>query len=236
MKTLISVILMAGLMLSQAAMAGNPKLGNTAGGSHFISGNPKIGILVFDGVLTSDVTAPLEVFGVASRKTWFSGYDVITISVENQSHITTEEGLGLKADTWIGTHPKVDVLLVPSSYTMEPLLENEDLISFIKTTGAKAKWMASNCSGAFLLAKAGLLDGKKATTWAGGESDLQSQFSKVDVQFDTNVVVDDNVITSNGSLVSYQAALTLLSKIASPDKAQEVSEAIQYQRFSQADF
>jgi transcriptional regulator GlxA family with amidase domain len=86
------------------------------------------------------------------------------------------------------------------------------------------------------LAKAGLLDGKKATTWAGGEADLKSQFNKVDVQFDTNVVVDGNIITSNGSLVSYQAALVLLSKIASPSKAQEVSEAIQYQRFSQAEF
>jgi transcriptional regulator GlxA family with amidase domain len=232
MKTFISLILAAGLLISQAAMAANPKLG----GSRFIPSNPKIGILVFDGVLTSDVTAPLEVFGVASRKTWFSNYDVVTISVNKQTHITTEEGLGLKADTWIGEQPKVDVLLVPSSYTMDPLLENKDLISFIKQTGANAKWMASNCSGAFLLAKAGLLNGKKATTWAGGESDLQSQFSQVDVQFDTNVVVDDNIITSNGSLVSYQAALVLLSKMSSPGKAQEVSEAIQYQRFSQAAF
>jgi len=232
MKTLISVILTIGLFMSQAAMAANPKLG----GSRFLPTNPKIGILVFDGVLTSDVTAPLEVFGVASRKTWFSDYDVITISVEDKSQITTEEGLKLYADTWIGTHPEVDVLLVPSSYTMEPLLENADLISFIKNTGAQAKWMASNCSGAFLLAKAGLLNGKKATTWAGGESDLQSEFEEVDVQFDTNVVVDDKVVTSNGSLVSYQAALVLLSKLSSPSKAQEVSEAIQYQRFSQATF
>mgnify|MGYP000487899631 CR=1 FL=1 len=220
MKTFIPFILTVGLMLSQAAMAANHT----------------IGILVFDGVLTSDVTAPLEVFGVASSKTWFSDYRVITISVKDQSYITTEEGLGLKANTWIGGYPEVDVLLVPSSYSMDPLLENTDLISFIKTTGAKAKWMASNCSGAFLLAKAGLLDGKKATTWAGGESDLKSQFSKVNVQFDTNVVVDGNIITSNGSLVSYQAALVLLSKLSSPSKAQEVSEAIQYQRFSQAAF
>jgi transcriptional regulator GlxA family with amidase domain len=220
MKTFISLVLATGLLISQAAMAANPT----------------IGILVFDGVLTSDVTAPLEVFGVASNKTWFSDYRVITISVKDQSLITTEDGLGLKADTWIGAHPKVDVLLVPSSYTMDPLLENTDLISFIKTTGENAKWLASNCSGAFLLAKAGLLDGKKATTWAGGEADLKSQFNKVDVQFDTNVVVDGNIITSNGSLVSYQAALVLLSKIASPSKAQEVSEVIQYQRFSQAEF
>nr|WP_231583886.1 MULTISPECIES: hypothetical protein [unclassified Vibrio] len=55
----------------------------------------RIGILVYDGVLTSDVTAPLEVFGVASRLTWFSDYEVLTISVSDQKTITTEEGLKL---------------------------------------------------------------------------------------------------------------------------------------------
>ncbi len=77
-----------------------------------------------------------------------------------------------------------------------------------------------------------MLDGKKATTWAGGESDLQQAYSAIDVQFDTNVVVDGNVITSNGSVVSYQAALTLLKMMTSERKANEVAEAIQYARFS----
>ncbi len=192
----------------------------------------KIGILVYDGVLTSDVTAPLEVFGVASRKTWFSDYTPVVISVNDQGTITTEEGLTLQTDTWIGNAPEVDVLIVPSAYDMDPLLENPQLISYIRQTAGSAEWMASNCSGAFLLAEAGILDGKKATTWAGGESGLQDAYPGVQVQFDTNVVIDDSVITSNGSLVSYQAALLLLSKLASESKAEEVADTIQYSRFS----
>lgn len=196
----------------------------------------KIGILVFDGVLTSDVTAPLEVFGVASRKTWFNDYTPIVINVENKRAATTEEGLSLNSTYWIGNAPELDVLIVPSSYDMDPLIENIQLIQFIKNTAKSAEWMASNCSGSFLLGKAGLLDGLKATTWAGGEKDLARTFPDVKVQYDQNVVIDGNVITSNGSLVSYQAALVLLSKLASASKANEVAEALQYARFSTKKF
>lgn len=193
----------------------------------------RIGILVFDGVLTSDVTAPLEVFGVASRKSWFSSYEPVTISVNRTDSVTTEEGLKLVPDTWIGDSPQLDVLIVPSSYDMKPLRSNKRLIAFIRDTGRSAEWMASNCSGAFLLADAGLLAGLKATTWAGGETDLAKEFPEIDVQFDENVVVDRRIITSNGSLVSYQAALVLLEKLASVRKADEVANALQYPRFSQ---
>ncbi len=201
-----------------------------------LAADKRIGILVYDGVLTSDVTAPMEVFGVATRKSWFTDYETVVISVENQPSITTEEGLIIAANSWIGEHQDLDVLVVPSSYDMKPLINNKKLIEFIRQAGAQTQWMASNCSGALLLAEAGILDGKKATTWAGGEKEFQDSYAKVDVQFDQNVVVDKNVITSNGSLVSYQAALTLLAKISSPSKSQEVADALQYARFSQQTF
>jgi len=119
---------------------------------------------------------------------------------------------------------------MPSSYHMEPLLKNKDLIQYIKDTAKQAEWMASNCSGAFVLAEAGILSGKKATTWAGGESDLKNDYPEVDVQFDTNFVIDGNVITSNGSVVSYQAAFALLEKMSSESRAEEVREALQSKR------
>jgi len=192
----------------------------------------RIGILVYDGVLTSDITAPLEVFGVANKKSWFSNYDVIVINVANTPTITTEEGLKLGTDSWIGAQPEVDVLIVPSSYDMEPLIQNEQLINFVKTTANTAEWIASNCSGSSILAEAGLLNQRKATTWFGGESGLKRNYPEVNVQFDQNVVIDGNIITSNGSLVSYQAALILLGKMTSERKANEVAGALQYQRFS----
>lgn len=194
--------------------------------------NKTIGIVVFDGVLTSDVTAPLEVFGIASKQAWFKDYTVKTVGVTEQSSITTEEGLRIGVDSRITQKEAFDVLIIPSSYSMKPLLKNKALITFIQQQARTAKWIASNCSGAELLAKANVLDGKKATTWAGGEAALQRRYPNVNVQTDKNIVVDGNILTSNGSLVSYQAALRLLRLMTSQETAQKVAEALQYSRLS----
>lgn len=194
----------------------------------------KIGILVFDGFLTSDVTAPIEVFGAATKKSWFSSYEVVVISVTENKEVVSEEGLRIIADKTIYDEMKLDVLLVPSAYEMDELLNNRDLINYIKKQNESASWLASNCSGAFLLGEAGTLDGKNATTWAGGEKSLLKSYPKIKVQFDKNVVIDEGVITSNGGPVSYQAAFALLSKLSSDKYAKEISEAIQFNRLERA--
>ncbi|GAA3922015.1 DJ-1/PfpI family protein [Litoribacillus peritrichatus] len=194
----------------------------------------KIGIIVFDGVLTSDVTAPIEVFGAASKKAWFSDYEVVVISATKNKTITSEEGLTIVADSTIYDNLKLDVLIVASSYSMDQWVENKDLISYIKNQRKKASWMASNCSGAMLLGEAGVLNGKKATTWAGGEKGLAKAYPAIKVQYNQNVVVDDGVITSNGGPVSYQSSFELLAKLSSDKFAQEISELIQFNRLATA--
>jgi len=194
----------------------------------------KIGILVYDGVLSSDITAPIEVFGAATKKAWLADYEVVLISTNKQPYITTEEGLSLKVNTSIHERIKLDVLLLPSAYDMSPLLKNRELISFIQTQSKQTKWLASNCSGALLLAEAGVLNGLKATTWAGGEADMQADYPLVKVQIDQNVVVDQNIITSNGSIVSYQAALVLLAKLSTKAFSDEIADAIQWSRLKKA--
>jgi transcriptional regulator GlxA family with amidase domain len=194
----------------------------------------KIGILVFDGFLTSDVTAPIEVFGAATKQAWFSSYDVVVVSATKTNNVRSEEGLQVIADKTIYDDLKLDVLLVPSAYAMGGLLKNKDLIQFIKKQNQSASWMASNCSGAFLLGEAGVLDGKNATTWAGGEKNLFKAYPQIKVQYDQNVVIDQNVITSNGGPVSYQAAFELLAKLSSEKFSKEISEKIQFNRLESA--
>ncbi len=201
---------------------------------HAPAASLKIGIVVFDGFLTSDVTAPVEVFGAATKKSWFSSYQVMLISATRNTSVVSEEGLRVVADKSIYDKMKVDVLLVPSSYEMDPLIRNKDLIDFIRKQARTAAWVGSNCSGAFLLGEAGLLDNKRATTWAGGEKELANRYPKAKVQYDQNVVVDAGVITSNGGPVSYQAALELLSKLSSESLASEIATAIQFPRLRQA--
>ncbi len=194
----------------------------------------KIGILVFDGFLTSDVTAPIEVFGAATKKAWFSSYQVVIISATKNKTVVSEEGLKIIADKTIYDELTLDVLIVPSAYEMNKYLDNKELIQYIKKQSQSASWMASNCSGAFLLGKAGVLDGKKATTWAGGEQSLLKAYPEIKVLTDQNVVIDNKVITSNGGPVSYQAAFELLAKLSSKKFAKEISEAIQFDRLESA--
>lgn len=190
-----------------------------------------IGILVYDNVLSSDVTAPAEVFGVATRKSWFSNYKVLLIGVErDEAVVTTEEGIRLTVDKTIYDNVELDALIVTSSYIMDTLFENKDLTKFLQTQARNVSWLASNCSGAFLYAHAGLLDGYTATTWAGGEKQLQREFPSINVIEDRNVVVDRNRISSNGGVPSYQGALVLLTLMSSEGKAKKVFETIQLNR------
>src|SRR4029453_10528791 len=123
--------------------------------SVFTADAETIGILVFDGFLTSDVTAPIEVFGAAAKKPSLSSYKVLVVSATKEKSVLSEEGLRIGADRTIYDNLKLDVLIVPSSYSMDRVLKNKDLINFIKKQSQSASWMASNCAGAFLLAEAG---------------------------------------------------------------------------------
>lgn len=194
----------------------------------------KIGVLAIENFLMGDVTIPVEVFGRATKKEPFSGYEVVVISGSKNKEVVAEEGLKIIADKTIHDDLKLDVLIVPGAYNIDGFREDKDLIGFIQNQARSASWMASNCAGAFLLGAAGVLDGKKATTWFGGEESLQEAFPEVDVQFDQNVVVDDKVITSNGSAVTYQATFELLKKLSSEEFSNEISGSLRFDRLCRA--
>ena len=193
-----------------------------------------VAVIVYDGVLTSDITAPLEVFGKAARKPWLHKINVEAVAADGDLDILTEEGIKLKADRLLAEAPRYDAVIVPSRYGMDAVLGNRALIDFIRDQSKTAHWMASNCSGALVLAEAGVLDGKRATTWAGGEASFQKKYPGVLVQHDINVVIDDGVLTSNGSVVSYEAAIALLAKLTSDEFAAEVANDLQFKRVANA--
>lgn len=203
------------------------------GSSTVFAATKSIGIVVYDDFLGGDVTAPVEVFGAASKKSWFNDYKVKLISINKEKTVTTAEGLKLVADNTIyDENLELDVLLLPSRYDMSELVSNQDLIDFIKEQAATVDWIASNCSGAMLLGESGVVDGYAITTWAGGEESLQKDYPKLKVLFDQNVVIDRKLISSNGSVVSYEAALTLLAKLSSERKAKEIEDYIQLTRLT----
>jgi transcriptional regulator GlxA family with amidase domain len=185
-----------------------------------------IGIVVFDGVLTSEVIGPAEVFATAGARGDFGGATVLLIGVEPQASIRTEEGIRLLVDTTIAEAPALDVLIVPGGNDVKHLIEHAALNTFIQQQAESAQWIGSVCAGAFVLGGAGVLDGKQATTWFGGETRLQQQYPAIEVIHDQPVVLDNRRITANGGLVSYRAALVLLGQLSSPEHAEEVYKGL----------
>jgi transcriptional regulator GlxA family with amidase domain len=115
----------------------------------------------------------------------------------------------------------------------ERLLADRALVGYIKEQGTRARYLASHCAGAFLLGKAGLLDGRKATTYIGGAEPLQKMFPKARVEGDKHVVVDGNLVTTVGGAVSYEGSLALLERIAGPTTADRVAAALYYFRWKE---
>jgi transcriptional regulator GlxA family with amidase domain len=186
----------------------------------------QIGIIVFDGVLTSEVIGPVEVFALANKRDWFRGAEVQLIGIEPQATIYTEEGLQLTVEATIADDLTLDVLLVPGGNEIDHLLQHENLNAFIQKQEENAQWLGSVCAGAFILGQAGVLDGKQATTWFGGEASLQAQFPAIQVVHDKPVVLDKRRITANGGLVSYQAALVLLGQMSSAEQVKEIYDSL----------
>jgi transcriptional regulator GlxA family with amidase domain len=195
-------------------------------GVHTMSKVYTVGVIVFDGVLTSEVIGPVEVFAIAGRQDWFKGARVLLIGIEQQPTIRTEEGIRLTVDATIADDLRLDVLLVPGGNDISHLLQHERLNVFIRNQAETAEWLGSVCAGAFVLGNAGVLDGKQATTWFGGEASLQTQFPRINVVHDKPVVLDKRRITANGGLVSYQAALILLGQLSRPEYAKEVYDSL----------
>ena len=189
-----------------------------------------IGIVVFDGVLTGEVMGPAEVFGIASKSEALAGSKVLLIGVDAQPTIRTEEGIRLLVDATIADDLALDVLFVPGGNDVSELQQDEKLNAFIQKQEQSAEWVGSACAGAFILGASGVLDGKQATTWFGGETRLQTQFPATQVVHDRPVVLDQRRITANGRLVSYRAALVLLGKMVSVEQASEVYQSLNMNR------
>lgn len=127
---------------------------------------PIIGLLMYDNVLTTELTAPMDVF-TKNSEDGKQLFNVITIA-ETYDFIVSEEGLKMFPDYILENSPKLDILIVPSAYDMSLQIKNKNLIAFIKSQNNTTKYTVSNCAGATLIGESGIADGKKIVTWIGG--------------------------------------------------------------------
>lgn len=183
----------------------------------FNSELPTIGLLMYNGVLQSEVIATSDVFSKPTKK-GKQIFNVITIA-ETDKPITTEEGIKIVPDYTFKNSPKLTALFIPSAYDMYEQVHNEKIIAFIKEKNEETQYVVSNCAGAQLIGKSGIADGHKIVTWIGGREQLQKDYPNLKVQNDSLVtfVEDGKFSSSNGNLASYISALNLLKKMTSSE-------------------
>jgi len=171
-----------------------------------------VAFLMLEGVYNTELMAPFDVI----HHVMFHDEKpprVFTVAL-SEKPVTTFEGLRITPDYTIENAPPIDVLVVPSAKNnMGSDLEDQRLIRWVAETGGKARHVISLCDGAFVLAKAGLLDGIPATTFPGDQDPFEKMFPKVKVVRNVSFVDAGHALTSVGGAKSYDVAMYFVEKV-----------------------
>jgi len=179
----------------------------------------RVAILIFDGVQIIDYTGPWEVFGEA-------GFEVFTVA-QKPDPITTAFGMKVMPNYTFSEHPKPDVLLIPGGNVLDAQ-KNPPTLEWIQEKSRQADVVLSVCNGAYILAKAGLLTGLKATTTASLIDGLANAAPGINVVYDQRFVDNGKIITSGGLSSGIDGALHVIEKFFGRGTAQRVALGMEY--------
>ena len=191
-----------------------------------------VGIYLFDEVEVLDFAGPFEVFSTASRvSAWLypdapKPFEVTTIAQEPRL-VTARAGLKVYPSRTFTNHPSIDVLIIPGGVVTAEMGRNP-VIDWIIRCAARSTLTASVCTGAFLLAKAGLLDGKTVTTHWEDIADLRAGFPRVTVLEGQRWVDAGPIVTSAGISAGIEMSLYLVSRLADHELAVQTARQMEF--------
>lgn len=191
----------------------------------------RIAILLFDGVEELDWAGPWEVLTMWSALARRAGGDDVEVLLcgDHTGPITCAKGARVLADTdWDELEGTPDVVVVPGGRGTRALVEDQQLLARLRTLHEDGALVASVCTGALLLAAAGLLEGRPATTHHGALAELQGLDGSCEVRRDERWVDDGDIITAAGVSAGIDMALHLVERLAGTERARAVRSAIQY--------
>lgn len=183
----------------------------------------KIGILLFPGVEELDFVGPFEVLSYVNKLAPASTQ--VLLVAEETTELRAFNGLRILPDVTLTACPDLDILVVPGGKGRLAAMKNANLRQFIQAQANQARFITSVCTGAFLLAEAGLLTGRQATTY----HECLDELSRYGVEVLTAKVVDaGRIITAGGVSSGLELGFYLLQKMFGPDMAREVARKIEY--------
>jgi transcriptional regulator GlxA family with amidase domain len=192
-----------------------------------------VGIYVFDGMEVLDFAGPFEVFASAThvQSRLHPGsepaFQIVTIA-GRPGTVEAHGGLVIQPGCDISRHPHVDILIVPGGKVSAETCR-EEVISWVRETARGASIAASVCSGAFFLARAGLLDGRSATTHWADVDDLARDHPRVSVQRDKRWVDLGEIVTSAGVSAGIDMSLHLVCRLLGTELAEQTARNMEYQ-------
>lgn len=195
-----------------------------------------VGIFIFDGVEVLDFAGPYEVFsrtrltpGVESRRSDESApFRVVTLA-RSSDPVTATGGLRVLPDFVFDDAPAIDIVVIPGGFGTRRLLDDGQILDWIRRVAARSRQVTSVCTGSLLLAKAGLLRGRRATThW--GALDLLATLDPTLIVERGLRVVTDGVITSAGVAAGMDMALAVVEQLCGAAVADDTARYIEFPR------
>jgi transcriptional regulator GlxA family with amidase domain len=186
-----------------------------------------IGIALFDGAEELDWAGPWEVLAAWAEQWPDDGVRVFTLA-RSDGVVTCAKGLRVLPDETWETAPPLDVLVYPGGRGTRAELKDDAVLDWIRALSGGGALVASVCTGSPVLAAAGLLDGKPATTHWQSLERLPTLGREIEVRPDDRFVDTGEVITAAGVSAGIDMALHLVARLHSRERAREVRRYIQY--------
>lgn len=192
--------------------------------------NRNIGVLIYPEAEVLDITGPHEVFSMAvgfqRQQQSANPYEVFLIS-ETPQPVMMSSGMKLLPDYCLEDCPlPLDTLIVPGAEGIEQALDNPALLNWIGQQSGRVRRLVSICTGAFFLAKLGLLDGKKVTTHWGYCHLLQKSYPKLCVDSNAIYIREGNIYTSAGITAGMDLALALVEEDEGKETAMGIARKL----------
>lgn len=183
-----------------------------------------LGILIFDNVEDLDFAGPLEVFGTASRLKPDSLHP-FTIQREGRE-VKTVNGLRVTPDYSFRNCPGLQILMIPGGIGTRVEMKDHETLEFVKRSAGSCELVLSVCTGALVLAAAGLLNGKRATTHWAAIKEL-GMFHEITIDR-LRYVRDGKIVTSAGVSAGIDMALYVTQELFGPSVAEDVARDMEY--------
>jgi transcriptional regulator GlxA family with amidase domain len=192
----------------------------------------RVGILIFPEVEVLDFCGPFEVLSATRldedrRREEPSPYEVILVA-EHPGVVVATGGLKVVADHDLEGCPVLDVLVVPGGWGTRKEMTNDRLVAWIAERSRRVSTLASVCTGSLLLAKAGLLDGRRATTHWKVLDEMRALFPAIALVNDEHVVEDGDVLTSAGISAGIDLALRMVARHHGEGVARATARHMEY--------